>query len=274
MIFYFEPFQYKVRGSCILVESYNKIELADIERTLQEEGFKASDNFDNQFRYTLLKDPEPTIFICAKIFINAPIITQPPLELVAFYCCYVFRPRWLDVNFVTLSRALAVSLKETALKLPPYPHDFNLEKYRDKITQSLERYFPKQDAVDSIILNSEKNAKQVIRDRILHNQETIEENSVLLSQDILEIYKDFHLKPIETMPPELSKGLIRTRKNSAINFSNETENEFLLIEPGCVSYWRDFLESNVWIRTGMETISINIWYEAFRDQEFKMNYLL
>jgi tetratricopeptide repeat protein len=248
-------------------------EYRNIKRILEDEGYFSKNNFDLQLRYGLLKEPELTLIFGFKIPINIPILRKPPIELVTFHVSMGIRPRRADQNFETTVRQIAVSLKEMILKLELYAHDFNFDRYKDQILTQIEKYYPNQEDSAKKTFNNENMLYSYVRDKILRDNSDVKLNNSLISQDVLDIAKDFHLRPTDELPPELSQGLSRARKNLVVFMKHENPNEFLIEEPGSFTYWRDYHHNGVWIRTAVECHTANIWYQAFRDQKFRMNYL-
>ena len=112
-----------------------------------------------------------------------------------------------------------------------------------------------------------------LRDKFLRDGQNFETNALLESQDILDIYRDFNLNPTMAWPIELKRGLPHNRENLTIFFRNADFNDCFIEEPGSVSYWRDFIYKDVWLRAGFQSNTFNLWYMAFNDQHFHMNYL-
>jgi len=253
---------------------YSKNILNEVETILKDEGYISNDEFDSVLRYSIIRDPELTLILGAKLPIKMPMLHKPPIELVSFYPSICIRPRRLDESFMTMVRYLAASFKEAMLiDLEPYKYEFNIDNYQTQISELVQKLYPNQSNFEPEALNSEKEVILTIRNNILRDYDTFEDSYMKVSQDVFDIYRDFHLSPTEQLPPELDEGFPRNRRNWVVIFKKDSPEEYLLEEPGCFTYWRDFNHKNVWIRTGLESYSVNIWYEAFKDQNFKMNYL-
>ena len=252
---------------------YSKNMLNEIERILEDEGYKSDDQFTSILRYSIIKEPELTLILGAKLPIKIPILHQPDVELVSFFPSIGIRPRRLDDSFLTMVQYLAASFKEAMLGLEPYKFDFNIDKYETNISELVQKLYPNQSNFEPEALKSEKEVILTIRNNILRDYETFENSYMKISQDVFDIYRDFHLLPTEQLPPELDEGFPRNRRNWVVIFKKDSPEEYLLEEPGCFTYWRDFNHKNVWIRTGLESYTVNIWYEAFKDQNFRLNYL-
>ncbi len=252
---------------------YSKNVLNEIEKVLEDEGYKSNDQFTSVLRYSIIKDPELTLILGAKLPIKIPILHQPAIELVSFYPSICIRPRRLDESFTSMVGYLAVTFKEAMLGLDPYKYDFNIDKYKTQISELVQKLYPDQNSFESEALNSEREVILYIRNNILRDYETFEKSYMKISQDIFDIYQDFHLLPTGQLPPELHEGFPRNRRNWVVIFKKDNPEEYLLEEPGSFTYWRDFNHKNVWIRTGLESYTVNLWYDAFKDQNFKLNYL-
>ncbi len=252
---------------------YSRNNLNEIEKIIQDIGYKSDDQFTSILRYSIIKDPEVTLILGAKLPIKIPILHQPPIELVSFYPSICIRPRRLDDSFEKMVRYLATSFKEAMLDLEPYNYDFNIEKYETQISELVQKLYPNQNVFESGALNSEREVILTIRNNILRDYDTFEKSYMKISQDVFDIYRDFHLLPTEQLPPELHEGFPRNRRNWVVIFKKDSPEEYLLEEPGSFTYWRDFNHKNVWIRTGLESYTVNLWYASFKDQNFKLNYL-
>ncbi len=247
--------------------------LNEIKTILEDEGYKSDDKFTSVLRYSIIREPELTLILGAKLPIKIPILNEPPIELVSFFPSICIRPRRLDESFTTMVMYLAASFKDAMLGLEPYKYDFNIDKYKTQISELVQKLYPNQSNFEPEALNSEKEVILTIRNNILRDYDTFEDSFMKISQDVFDIYRDFHLLPTEQLPPELDEGFSRNRRNWVVIFKKDSPEEYLLEEPGCFTYWRDFNHKNVWIRTGLESYTVNIWYEAFKDQNFKLNYL-
>ncbi len=245
----------------------------EIEKILEDEGYKPNDHFTSNLRYSIIREPELTLILGAKLSIKIPILHQPPIELVSFYPSICIRPRRLDESILTMVRYLTTSFKDAMLGIDPYKYDFNIDKYEAQISELVQNLYPNQGNFEPEALKSEKEVILTIRNNILRDYDTFENSYMKISQDVFDIYRDFHLLPTEQLPPELDEGFPRNRRNWAVIFKKDSPEEHLLEEPGSFTYWRDFHHKNVWIRTGLESYTVNIWYEAFKDQDFKLNYL-
>ena len=149
----------------------------------------------------------------AKLPIKIPILHQPPIELVSFFPSICIRPRRLDDSFETMVRYLAASFKEAMLNLEPYNYDFNIDKYETQISELVQKLYPNQNSLEPEALNNEREVILAIRNNILRDYDAFEDSFMRISQDVFDIYRDFHLLPTEQLPPELSLGFPRNRRN-------------------------------------------------------------
>ncbi|WP_371803217.1 tetratricopeptide repeat protein [Candidatus Lokiarchaeum ossiferum] len=259
------------------MNTFSKNQYMSIKTMLEEEGYRSSNDYNCFLRYSIAKEPETTFILGIKIPIQVPNKVTPKAELVSFYISLSLRPRWLDQSFEDSLRYLAVALRETVQTLlqdEPYRYDFNFVAYQSKITQVIEKFYSSnddptfQDSSDGSIINS------LLRSNVLQNQHTFDHFNLALSKDVLDIYQDFHLHPTDDLPAELSKGFPENRRNFVVLFKREDPDQYLIEEPGSVTYYRDYVYNNVWIRTGLESHTLNLWYQVFQDQSFKINYLI
>ena len=95
----------------------------------------------------------------------------------------------------------------------------------------------------------------------------------MLSQDILDIYRDFHLRPALKRPPELFDGFPEGRENLVVMFKSEEPNQYLIEEPGSICYWRDYSYNNIWTRTAFEFLWPYVLYDVFKEKNYHLNYL-
>ncbi len=259
------------------MQSFSKNQLLELKKILEKEGFKQNDEENNIFLYSITKEPEYTAIISAKIPIKIPIEFIVPINLVTFQISITIRPRWLDQNFEISIRKLAIGFRDTVntlLKEDSYNYEFNFEPFMKDITTIVSKEFSSPNVTYNNSLLKEKEHYLQIRQNILNNKQTFDENNLLLSKDVLDIYHDFHLQPSNDFPPELSEGIPYDKRNLVVLFRRSEPDAYLLEEPGCISYARDYTFNNVWIRTSLESYSLNLWYQAFKNQNFKCNYLI
>ncbi|MHA1746996.1 MAG: tetratricopeptide repeat protein [Promethearchaeota archaeon] len=260
------------------MESQSRNQIKVVETMLERAGFVPNDSNHANFRYSITREPERTFILGAKLPIMIPIDHTPPVELVAFYISITIRAQWLDENFINLLGTLATQLRtviETLQKEEPYNFEFNLDSHIQKISLLLEKYYPPIRTLDQKTLSeiSDNEVSMSIRKKVFEDRRSFKENIHKLSRDIQDVYSDFGFHPTSELPPELSKGFPRSRRNWIVLFKNQSPNEYLIEEPGSITYFRDYIYNNAWIRTGFESVTPNIWYQAFSDQDYQMNYL-
>ncbi len=127
-----------------------KIPKNDIERAteiFEQEGFVNSSDIDQNLRFDILKGPEITVILGAKIPIVLPINHKPQIELASFYISLVYRPRRLEED---LSHYMIASFREIINALPPYTHDFNISKYQSQVEDLVAKYYPEEGIVGFI----------------------------------------------------------------------------------------------------------------------------
>lgn len=235
-----------------------------------QEGFHPSADFNRLFRFDIIKDQEMTFILGVKIPLVMPLAHKPPVELASFYVSMVCRPKRLEEPLI---RYLAASFHEVVNKLSPYSHDYNLERYKEKINTIIAEYYPDESLFDSNLMLQERKVNSYIRDKSFKDTSRTDITNLKLSQDILDIYRDFNLLPTNDVPPEFSLGLPIHRVNHTVFFHNAEFNDWLVEEPGAFGYWRDYITKNVWLRSAVQSITPNVWYSSFNDQNFNMNYL-
>jgi tetratricopeptide (TPR) repeat protein len=257
-----------------MMSAFSENSISKLLTIFEEEGYKSRDYWDDLFRVDYLSRPDTMLFFGTKIPIRLPLRHQPPIEIVSFQLSFGIRPRQTNENAENLCRYLATSFKEAVIKLPPYTHDFNLGPYEGNLSEYIKRYYPDESVTDPELLQSDRKIALFVRDRILHSPNFPETYTPRLSQDILDCFHYFHLSPTDTAPPELTEGFPTGRENAVIFFRNTDFKDYLVEEPGSVTYWRDYHYKNVWIRTAMQTFSPYMLYHAFDSQEYRMNYLI
>ena len=258
------------------MSNYSKNQFTSIKQMLKKEGYRPREEVDCLYRYSIPIEPESTFILGAKIPIRVPNESHANVELVSFFISISLRPRWMDQSFEDSIRYIAVALRdmvETMQENEPYSYEFNLEPYHTKISQLIRHYYSPNDQSPQSDPPTESSMNALLRHNVFQNQNTFDECNLVLSKDILDVYQDFHLHPSDNLPAELSKGFPRNRRNYVVLFRREDPDEYLIEEPGSITYCRDYVHNNVWIRTGLESHTLNLWYQAFEDQSFKLNYL-
>ncbi len=254
-----------------------KSSLEELVNFIENEGFNSDFNTTSKYRYSLVKDPI-TLILGAKIPVFFPLKITPPSEITTFYISLAIQTRnpWVSDKFRDNSRIVARIFRKLVEKLKPYKHEFNFTGYRPKIRDLIQKYRSNQKNTTENPSIEEIFEKTRIRDKYLRekDEDTFETCLKKLSQDVLSIYRDFHLRPTNKKPPEIFNGYPRGRENFTVIFKSEDPNQYLLEEPGCVSYWRDYHYKNIWTRTGFECLWAKILYQAFSDKDYRLNYLL
>lgn len=244
---------------------------------LEKEGYRSSEDYNCLLRYSIPKEPETTFILGVKIPIQVPNKITAKVELVSFYISVTLRPRWLDQSFEDSLHYLAVAIRDTVqnmLQQEPYQYEFNLDAYQSQIARIVEKFYSTQEIPTSHDTADERTINTFLRSYVLQNQHNFDQFNLALSKDVLDIYQDFHLHPTDDLPAELSVGYPEDRRNYVVLFKRDDPDQYLIEEPGSITYYRDFVYNNVWIRTGLESHTLNLWYQVFQDQSFKMNYLI
>ncbi|MHA1511757.1 MAG: hypothetical protein ACTSRX_08560, partial [Promethearchaeota archaeon] len=163
---------------------YSKNILNEVETVLKDEGYISNDQFDSVLRYSIIRDPEFTLILGAKLPIKMPMLHKPPIELVSFYPSICIRPRRLDESFITMVRYLASSFKEAMIiNLETYKFEFNIDDYKTQISELVQKLYPNQRNFEPEALNSEKEVILTIRNNILRDYDTFENSYMKISQD-------------------------------------------------------------------------------------------
>lgn len=261
------------------MQSFQNFKHEKIKEILENNHYLNSNLFSAQFRYSIITDPDLTIIFGVKIPIEIPISFHLPVELVSFHISIAIRPFWLDDATLSLIDSFSAQFRNlvenTLFKTKIYNFEFHYEDYEEKIISLLKKYYPEPSieivnpAVPEDYLTNLK-----IRNSYLQKYKDLEKLNEQFSQDILEISNDFHLHPTQNLPPELIHGIPAKRHSQLIMFTRQNPSQYLIEEPGSISYYRDYTLHNVWIRTGFESLSAPIWYQVFEDQKFRMDYLI
>ncbi|MHA1583743.1 MAG: hypothetical protein ACTSWL_00685, partial [Promethearchaeota archaeon] len=112
-----------------------------------------------------------------------------------------------------------------------------------------------------------------IRKKIFQHELAFPKFSHQISEDVLNFYKDFELQPTNELPAELSRGVPFERRNWIALFNGSDPSEYIIEEPGTITYFRDHVDKNIWFRSGFQSLTPNVWYETFQSQHYTMDYL-
>ncbi len=253
--------------------------LEKLHSIFKSEKYSNSCKYSENFRYSIVTEPDLTIILGVKIPITIPISFHLPVELVSFYITLGIRPFWIDDPTINLLQSFAASfrdyIKNNLFQLQPYPYEFNFKDKEDEIKDYLKQLYP-------LPSDEQQNSKEfddflinlTIRDNYIKKYLSIDENLKNFSADVLSIAQDFNLSPVQTLPPEISLGIPKKREFKTVFLNRQKPSQFLIEEPGSITYFRDFIFNNTWIRTGFESNSCLIWYEIFKDQDFRLDYLI
>ncbi len=244
---------------------------------LEKEGYHHSFEKTKYYRYSIIKKNTLIVILGVKIPIFFPLKHSPPIELVNFHVSIGLSSRnsWVDEKFKKNLRNVATLFKKYIKEIKNYSHDFNFTGYRPELRDMIKKFYPSEDDIADEPFIEDILIKKHIRERFLRerDKQIFNTTNEKLSEDVLDIYKDFHLKPTLRRPPELFDGFPKGRENLVVIFKEEDPNQYLIEEPNSLSYWRDYQYKNVWTRTAVECLWPSIIYDVFQDKDYRLNYL-
>ncbi|MBN2156644.1 MAG: hypothetical protein JW776_11440 [Candidatus Lokiarchaeota archaeon] len=228
-----------------------------VSELLENIGFKNTITPSQLYRYSIEQDQ--IVALQVKYPIEMGVKLNIPFEICLFKNAFFFHPRLINNKVIEDINFLAQNLVHISKNLS-LEHSIPIHLKQQDFLQLLTTFMPES-------YPNETERQWLSKTRIsLMNKYSMFQNiehqyheKLTQSLDIVGLY------PTWKKPVSLSDGIPPSRRESCLFYTNEEENEFLIVEKGFITYVRDFVKYHIQSRCFFETYSLLLLDSIFQD---------
>ncbi|MCP4762094.1 MAG: hypothetical protein GY870_09945 [archaeon] len=222
------------------------LEKKNITDLLQNISFHDDLRPENNERYSIINDRIVALTIKKPISIGLRL--NIPFEVCSFYSSFIFHPRILNSKVLEMINFLGTNLSHISQNLD-FEHYFPITEKKNDLLRLLNDFMP-----ESFTGEGEKQWITRVRVALMNKYNKLFANieSEFLA-NLVKKLKSIGLKPSWDTPISLKAGIPAQKRNMALFFTNQEENEFLIIEKGFFTFIRDFEINNIILRCTFES---------------------
>lgn len=238
-----------------------------LKELFQKKGFSNDTEVDNYFRYSI--SDENVITITIKKPIVLPLRLNVPFEIVSFKFSTNLKIRVIDNSTFENINYLIDKMREIGIE-SNLEHEFPLEGREKNLVQILNMLIP-----ETMINETEQKWINRIRVFILNKQSKFKEFDNKISANVNASLNNLGFIATNELPWELVKGLPNYRSNNVIFFKNiDSNDEYLVLERGFITYYNDFYFKNIFIRCQWTSYTPYILLQLYKDENFNLELLI
>ncbi|MHA1339744.1 MAG: tetratricopeptide repeat protein [Promethearchaeota archaeon] len=241
------------------MQPFSYSEKNSINSLLEDLGFRMKLKPQNNLRYTIIKDRY--IALTSKYPIGIGLRLNIPFEVISFYNSFLIVPRMINSANLEMINFLATNLKYISENLK-LEHIFPIEEKKGELLNLLNKFMPEYFEGDN-----DRQWLTRIRISYLNKNELFKDISNEFYDELSKALKSIGLEPSWDLPISLSNGIPKLKKDLVLFYKNPTENEYLIIEPGFITFLRDFEQNHIILRTFFETYTPLLLHKVFGDVE-------
>ncbi len=235
---------------------------ASLNDLLRKLGWVSTTRLQDEFRYSVNADK--ICCLTAKKNITLPIRTFKPWAAVAFKAALAFELRFLNDETLDLLNFVATNLQNVT-RQAKLEHDFFLEGLEGKVVRAIEDFIP-DGGTDEV----EQTYYNLLRINLLNKYSKFGETNTAFLAELPKVCEQAHIKPTFSLPWELKEGYPPHRHENSLFFTNEEKDEYLIAEPGYLTFFHDVTVNKVLVRSFFESHSPYILLAVFKDMDFKL----
>ncbi|MHA1818844.1 MAG: tetratricopeptide repeat protein [Promethearchaeota archaeon] len=232
-------------------------EKEQIKQMLKALKYSPEINAENNLRYSIIDDS--IIVLTSKLPISIGVKLNVPFEGGAFYNSIIFQPKIINSEILELINFFAVNLEYIRNNIN-IEHNFPIESRKMELVNLLNKFLPEYFSKDT-----ERQWLTRIRLALLNKHKLFEEFSGKLYDQISDALEHVGLTPTFKLPILLKNGVPRQKVDRVLFFTNAENNEYFIMEPGFITFYRDLMSNHIMIKTHFESYSFLILYSIFKD---------
>ncbi len=237
-------------------------EEASLNDLLRKLGWVSTTRLQDEFRYSVNADK-----ICclnAKKNIKLPVRTFKPWAAVTFKSALAFQLRFMNDETFNLLNFVTTNLQNIT-KQAQLEHNFFLEGLEGKVVRAIEDFIP-----DGASNDVEQTYFNLLRINLLNKYSNYGDINAAFLAELPKVCEQAHIKSTFSLPWELKDGYPPHRHENALFFTNEEKDEYLIVEPGYLTFFHDLSVNRVLVRSSFESHSPYILLAVFKDMDFKL----
>lgn len=237
-------------------------EEASLNDLFRKVGWVSTTRLQDEFRYSV--NPDKICCFTAKKNITLPVRTFKPWAAVIFKSSLAFELRFLNDETLNLLNFVTANLQNVT-RQARLEHDFFLEGMEGKVVRAIEDFIP-DGATDEV----EQTYFNLLRINLLNKYSKFGDINAAFLAVLPKVCEQAHIKPTFSLPWELKDGYPPHRHENSLFFSNEEKDEYLIVEPGYLTFFHDVTINKVLVRSFFESHSPYILLSVFKDMDFKL----
>lgn len=230
-----------------------------ITELLSDMGFRSTLTPENKERFSIINDS--IITLSTKYPISIGLKLNVPFDVVSFHNAFMFQPRVLNTQTLDMINFLATNIQFINNKLV-LEHIFPIEQKKEQFLELLNSFMPEYFSGES-----DRQWLTRIRVALMNKYKLFEPIETEFFDNLSTALSTIGIEPTWDLPRSLKDGIPKLKKDSVLFFKNTEGNEFIILEKGFITYFRDFEQNNIWLRTFFESYSPLLLYSVFKDVE-------
>lgn len=246
---------------------FSEKDLDFLNKLFMEKGFKDNLEPTNNFRYSILDNNIITISI--KKPIELPLRLNIPFEIVSFKSSLIFMIRITDFSTLENLNYLIEKLREIGIE-SNLEHEFPIKGKEPELLKILNQLMPEA-------INNELEPKWLnrIRISIFNKQSQFEHYNKIISTSVNNSIKKLGMESTNDLPLDIKNGIPKFRVNNVLFFKNvDSNNEYLILEKGFLTYFNDIIIKNIHIRSSWNCYTPYALLELFNEENFNLELLI
>ena len=225
-------------------------------------GWVSTTRLQDDFRYSANVDK--ICCLTARKNVTLPVRTFKPWAVVSFKSALAFQIRFLNEETYNLLNFVTANLQNVTKKAQ-LEHNFFLEGLEGKLVRALEDFVPDGGSNDF-----EQTFSNLLRVNLLNKYSKFGDIHNTFIAELPNICKQAHIKPTFSLPWELKEGYPPFRHENSLFFTNEEQDEYLIVEPGYLTFFHDVKVNRVLVRSFFESHSPYILLAVWKEMDFKL----
>lgn len=227
-------------------------------------GFEPNTATRTRFRFSVY--PNKYVALDVKKGVELPVFQSRPFELVAFHFSMLFRFRRMDDELLSLVNFLTTNLRNVGLNAQ-ISHEIQTTGVEGAFLRACDELLP-----EALEGEAEKAWLNKVRIGFLDKLTDLEAIDAEFNQPVVAALTGASLSPSADLPRAFGGLLPRYRQAVTLCFANVTEKddpreegEYVLLEPGYVTYFRDKNVNHIHVRVLFESYGLYVLLRAWKD---------
>ncbi len=237
-------------------------EEASLHDLFKKLGWTSTTRLQDEFRYSVNTDK--ICCVTAKKNITLPVRTFKPWAVVTFKSALAFQFRFSNDETYNLLNYVTANLQNVT-KQAKLEHNFFLQGVEGKVVRALEDFIP-----DGASNDAEQTFFNLLRISLTNKYGKFPEINSAFVAELPRVCEQAHIKSTFSLPWELKEGYPPFRHDNTLFFTSEEKDEYLIAEPGYLTFFHDLVVNRVLVRSFFESHSPYVLLSVFKEMDFKL----